>query len=140
MITGGVVIFSHITVGSSDLERSSQFYGVVLLPLGLKKRQVYPDGGPPSACWVVAEDQLPRFYVYQPFNRQPASAGNGAMIAFSAPSIAAVDTAYAAAMAFGGVDEGEPGARPHYGEGYYGAYMRDPDGNKVHVVYRGDLL
>lgn len=62
------------------------------------------------------------------------------MIAFSAPSIAAVDTAYAAAMAFGGVDEGEPGARPHYGEGYYGAYMRDPDGNKVHVVYRGDLL
>jgi hypothetical protein len=61
------------------------------------------------------------------------------MVAFLAPSAAAVDAAYAAGMTAGGSDEGEPGERPHYGVGYYGAYLRDPDRNKVHVVFRGDL-
>jgi len=42
-------------------------------------------------------------------------------------------------MQSGGTDEGAPGNRPEYSEGYYGAYLRDPDGNKVHIVYRGDL-
>ena len=43
-------------------------------------------------------------------------------------------------LAAGGSDEGSPGFRPQYAEGYFGAYLRDPDGNKVHVVYRGDML
>jgi len=70
---------------------------------------------------------------------KPASAGNGSMVAFLAPSPAAVDAAYQAGLATEGGGEGAPGPRPHYGEGYYGAYLRDPDGNKVHVVYRGDI-
>lgn len=74
-----------------------------------------------------------------PFDGKPATTGNGAMTAFLAPSQAAVDTAYAAGMASHGHCEGAPGPRPHYGAGYYGAYLRDPDGNKVHIAFRGDM-
>ena len=116
------------------------FYDAVLAPLGLQRRAVAPDGGPPAACWIAPAHALPRFYVYMPFDGRPASAGNGSMVAFAASSPAAVDTAHAAGLAAGGMDEGAPGLRPHYGTGYYGAYLRDPDGNKVHVVHRGDIL
>ena len=69
-----------------------------------------------------------------------ASAGNGSMVAFLAPSQDAVHTAYTDGLAHGGRDEGAPGPRPQYGKGYYGAYLRDPDGNKIHIVHRADLL
>ncbi|WP_406855232.1 VOC family protein [Alsobacter sp. KACC 23698] len=132
-------MFSHVTVGCSDLDRAARFYDAVLPPLGLQRRAVMPDGGPASACWVSPDAILPRFYVYQPFDGKPASAGNGAMVAFLAADSAAVDAAYASGLRAGGTDEGKPGPRPHYGDGYYGAYLRDPDGNKVHVVCRGDI-
>lgn len=60
------------------------------------------------------------------------------MAAFTAPSRAAVDAAYAAAIATGGLDEGAPGLRPKYAADYYAAYVRDPDGNKLHFVRRGE--
>ncbi|CAB3832975.1 hypothetical protein LMG26846_01068 [Achromobacter insuavis] len=132
-------MFSHITVGVSDLARASDFYDAILEPLGLRQRPVTPDGGPASRCWIVPGATLPRFYAYAPFNGQPPSAGNGSMVAFLAPDAQAVDRAHAAGLAAGGADEGVPGPRPHYGDGYYGAYLRDPDGNKIHLVYRGDL-
>jgi catechol 2,3-dioxygenase-like lactoylglutathione lyase family enzyme len=133
-------MFSHITVGTFNLQDAATFYDAVLQPIGLVRRQVVTsDGGVESVCWVSPDSQLPRFYVYMPFNRQPASVGNGSMVAFQAPSEAAVDAAYLAGLSAGGTDEGKPGERRHYGDGYYGAYLRDPDGNKVHVVYRGDL-
>lgn len=132
-------MFSHVTFGSSDIERASRFYDAVLLPLGLKRRVVTPDGGPEAACWVVAGQALPRFYIYQPFDGAPASAGNGSMVAFNAASPQGVDEAYQAGLTAGGSCEGAPAERPHYGIGYYGAYLRDPDGNKVHIVHRGDV-
>ena len=58
------------------------------------------------------------------------------MAAFAAPTRAAVDAAHAAAMAAGVQDEGPPGLRD-FGPNYYGAYVRDPDGNKLHFVHRG---
>ena len=61
-------------------------------------------------------------------------AGNGVTVAFDAPSRAAVDAFHAAALAAGGSDEGPPGIREHYHPNYYGAYVRDPDGNKLCVV------
>ena len=131
-------MFSHVTVGSNDLERAGRFYDAVLLPLGLRRRAVTPDGGPAALCWV-GEAALPRFYVYEPFDRAPATAGNGAMVAFLAPSEQAVIEAHREGLAAGGTDAGAPGPRPHYGEGYFGAYLRDPDGNKLHLVFRGDL-
>lgn len=132
-------MFSHVTVGTRDLERAARFYDALLGPLGLTRRPVTPDGGPAAACWVVPGRALPRFYAYVPFDGREASAGNGAMVAFAAPSPEAVDAAHAAGLAAGGTDEGPPGPRAHYGEGYHGAYLRDPDGNKIHVVHRGDV-
>ena len=132
-------MFSHVTVGCNDLEAACAFYDAVLIPIGLQRREVTPDGGPTAACWVSPLVPLPRFYVYTPFDRMPAVVGNGCMVAFMAPSAEAVNRAYAAGMATGGADEGAPGPRPHYGIGYYGAYLRDPDGNKVHIAFRGDL-
>jgi catechol 2,3-dioxygenase-like lactoylglutathione lyase family enzyme len=132
-------MFSHVTVGCTDLGRAGAFYDAVLHPLGLAQRQVLPDGGPASLCWIAPGQSLPRFYVYLPFDGQPASAGNGSMVAFLAPTPAAVDAAYAAGIAASGADDGAPGPRSQYGKGYYGAYLRDPDGNKVHVVCRDDL-
>jgi catechol 2,3-dioxygenase-like lactoylglutathione lyase family enzyme len=133
-------MFSHVAVGINDLERSVTFYGALLGPLGLKQRPVTPDGGPATACWVSPDQNLPRFYAYMPFNGMRASLGNGSMVAFAASNPKAVSEAYAAGIAAGGTDEGPPGLRPSYGAGYFGAYLRDPDGNKIHVVHRGDLL
>lgn len=135
-----MAMFSHVTVGVSDLEQAASFYDALLSPLGLTRRRVVPDGGPPSRCWHRQGDALPRFYVYLPFDGQPCAPGNGSMVAFLAPSIAAVKRAHAEGLKAGGTDDGPPGPRSHYGAGYYGAYLRDPDGNKIHVVQRGDLV
>jgi catechol 2,3-dioxygenase-like lactoylglutathione lyase family enzyme len=133
-------MFSHITVGTKNMRKAAAFYDAILFPLGLQRRQVTPDGGPEAACWISPNQSLPRFYVYMPFNQQPSTAGNGSMVAFLAPSMSAVNLAHAAGIEAGGTDEGAPGERTQYGPGYYGAYIRDPDGNKVHIAYRGDLV
>lgn len=129
-------MFSHITVGVSDLDRAGLFYDALMFPLGFARRPVLPDGGPPSLCWHRPSVSLPRFYAYRPFDGQQCSHGNGSMVAFLAPSIDAVETAYAQAMRQGGAVEGAPGPRRQYGAGYFGAYLRDPDGNKIHIVHR----
>ncbi|HQZ04320.1 MAG TPA: VOC family protein [Burkholderiaceae bacterium] len=129
-------MFSHVTLGCRDLVQAVAFFDALLSPLGLVRREVTPDGGPPSACWVVPGQSLPRFYSYVPFDGQPAGAGNGTMVAFIAASTSAVDASHAAGLAAGGRDSGAPGYRPRYGAHYYGAYLLDPDGNKVHIVCR----
>ncbi|RYD26016.1 MAG: VOC family protein [Lysobacteraceae bacterium] len=130
-------MFSHVTVGVSDLNRAAAFYDALLTPLGLAQREVVPDGGPPSRCWHMPGVNLPRFYAYLPFDGCPCSVANGGMVAFLAPSPETVEAAYVEGLRKGGSDEGAPGLRPHYGPDYFGAYLRDPDGNKVHIVYRG---
>jgi catechol 2,3-dioxygenase-like lactoylglutathione lyase family enzyme len=132
-------MFSHITVGCNNLEKAVAFYTAILTPLGLKQRTMTPDGGPPAACFVKDNQPLPRFYIYRPYDRKLATIGNGSMVAFMASSPEEVNAAYKAGIGNGGRDEGQPGERPHYAKGYYGAYLRDPEGNKVHLVYRGDL-
>ena len=129
-------MFSHITVGVSDLDCAGRFYDAVLAPLGLGQRKVEPDGGPASLCWIAQNWPLPRFYAYRPFNGEPNTAGNGSMVAFLAPTHSAVEQAYAQGLANGGKDDGPPGPRLQYGPAYFGAYLRDPDGNKIHIVYR----
>jgi hypothetical protein len=75
-------------------------------------------------------------YVCPPFDGKPATFGNGMMIAFTAPSEDAVRAAYAAGLEFGGKDEGAPGYRPPDKQSWYGAYLRDPVGNKVCVFVK----
>ena len=132
-------MFSHVTLGADDLDLAERFYTAVLGEIGMVPRDVIPDGGPESRCWVRPEHPYPRFYVYRPFDGGAARAGNGAMLAFVAPSRAAVDAAHAIGLRLGGHDEGVPGPRPHYAPDYYGAYLRDPFGNKIHFVHRTEL-
>lgn len=127
-------MFSHITLGVSDLDLAGQFYDALLEPLGLVRRAVTPDGGPTCLCWHEPGVALPRFYAYLPYDGRPCSSGNGTMVAFLARMPAQVDQGYRAALAAGGVDAGAPGPRRNYGPDYYGAYLRDPDGNKIHLV------
>ena len=126
-------MFSHVTIGTHDLTRAGAFYDAVLAPLGIER---VPSKYAKWAAWQ-RPGEAARFWVGRPFNGLPASWGNGAMTAFAAPSRAAVDAAHAAALAAGGTDEGAPGPRPHFTPDYYGAYARDPDGNKIHFVHRG---
>ena len=87
------------------------------------------------ASWGDKDNETaPRFFTGYPFDEQPAGVGNGAMTAFLAEGPAMIDRLYEIAMRMGGSDEGAPGFRPHYGEGFYGADVRDPDGNKLAFV------
>ena len=69
-----------------------------------------------------------------PLDKKAASVGNGITVGLEAPDRAAVDAATRQACRRGGKDEGAPGLRTHYHPNYYGAYLRDPDGNKICVV------
>lgn len=124
-----MAVFSHITVSVSDLDRAASFYDALLAPLGLIQRPVVPDGGPLSRCWHQPDVSLPRCYAWLPFNGQPCSYGNAGIPAFLAPSIGAVERAYAQGIRKGGTDDGAAGPRVHYGPGYFGAYLRDPAGS-----------
>ena len=124
--------FSHITVGSSDMDRSVRFYDAVLAPLGLTRLKTFRAAsgyGPKDFAGI----NLP-FWILRPRDRNAASAGNGVTVAFTVPSHAAVDAFHAAALAHGGTCEGPPGLRTHYHPDYYGAYVRDPEGNKICAV------
>ncbi len=70
-----------------------------------------------------------------PFDQQPAGVGNGTMVALNARSVAHIAELHALALQLGGRDEGGPGHRPQYGDGFHSAYVRDPDGNKLAFVY-----
>src|SRR5690606_927608 len=135
----GALMFSHVAVGADDLEAAGRFYDAVLAPLGLRQRAVAPDGGPPALCWIDPARPLPRFYVYRPFNRQPATPGNGSMVAFLAPSPEAVDAAYAAGIAAGGTEQGVHDLRHRNDIGYYRAYMRVRAGKQILLAYWGNI-
>src|SRR3546814_7327723 len=132
-------MFSHIIVGARDLDRLTRFYDAVLTPLGLVRMPAEDDGVPPGTGWTPAGREWPQFFVQLPFNGLPATWGNGAQVSFAAPSRDAVDAAWQAAIANGGIDEGKPGLREHYGPDYYGAYCRDPEGNKLCFVHADGL-
>jgi catechol 2,3-dioxygenase-like lactoylglutathione lyase family enzyme len=127
-------MFSHVTIGTNNLERAIAFYDAVLAPLGIER---VPSKYEKWSAWQ-RPGEAPKLWVGFPYNRLPASWGNGWMAAFTAPTRAAVDAAYAAGMANGGYDEGAPGLRPHFVPNYYAAYVRDPDGNKIHFVCRAE--
>lgn len=125
-------MFSHVFVGVRDFDRALAFYQPVLAVLGLTQRFVERDR--PWAGWQMAGQARPLFLIGAPFDGAPASAGNGQMAGFLATTRAQVDAMHAAALAHGGSDEGAPGLRPEYHAHYYGAYFRDPDGNKLCVA------
>jgi catechol 2,3-dioxygenase-like lactoylglutathione lyase family enzyme len=117
----------HVSLGSNDLVRARQFYDAVMPILGLRLLK----SGDGAAHYGVGEII---FSLQRPLNRKPASAGNGVHIAFPARTRAMVDDFYAEGLRHGGVSDGKPGLRPEYDANYYGAFLYDPDGNKVEAV------
>ncbi|WP_312937079.1 VOC family protein [Pseudomonas sp.] len=132
-------MFSHIQLGARDLPRMLAFYEPVLACLGLIRVPDTDDQGPAGAGWQPAASDWPQFYVQLPFDGQAASAGNGTQVSFAASSPHAVDEAWRLAQRHGGSDAGAPGLRPHYGAGFYAAYCRDPEGNKLCFVHAPGL-
>lgn len=124
-------MIGYTMVGTRDLNRALAFYDPLFAEMGLD--QCWRDGQ--SASWGRADDEtFPRFFTGYPFDGQEASVGNGVMTAFRVGGATQVDRLYALAMQNGGSDEGKPGFRPQYSEGFYAAYVRDPDGNKLAFV------
>ena len=124
-------MISHIFVGVTDFDRAFKYYSAIMDALGLRLKFCEADAS--WAGWSESDKPRPLFLIGKPFNGKPAYPGNGQMIALLASSRVVVDHAHAVALANGGTCEGPPGLRPQYHANYYGAYFRDPDGNKICV-------
>ena len=125
-------MISHVFIGVTDFQRALEFYRAVMDELGYVLKFTEP--ARPWAGWMQPDRPRPLLLIGHPANGKQAASGNGQMVALLAPSRAAVDRGHAVALAHGGSDEGAPGLRPDYHANYYGAYFRDPDGNKLCVV------
>ena len=122
-------MIGYITIGALDGEKSGAFYDGVLGAIGHERK--FADGG-----WIgygPKGSDSHGVYVCPPANGEPATFGNGSMLAFPAKSQDEVKAAHAAGLAAGGTDEGKPGYRPPEKQEFYGAYLRDPTGNKLCV-------
>ncbi len=120
----------HVSVGVTNMKRSKAFYDAALASLGMTP--IFPVEFSGQLVGVgYGADNKPSFWIQLPINGQPATMGNGVHIAFHADTREAVDAFYLAAMEQGGAEDGRPGLRTEYHPSYYGAFVRDPDGNKI---------
>jgi catechol 2,3-dioxygenase-like lactoylglutathione lyase family enzyme len=116
-------MIGYTSVGTNDLEKAIHFYGELLPLLGAKPFFKSERG----VGWGVSPGKS-MFSVLKPFDGQKATVGNGGMVAFAAANPEQVQALHAKALQLGAQDEGAPGPR---GNGFYGAYFRDLDGNKL---------
>ena len=117
-------MIGYVTVGTNDITRAAAFYDALFAEVAMPRSMASET----FVAWASAPDK-PSFGVTKPFNGQPATVGNGVMVALAAANPEQVKQLYAKAMALGASDEGKPGFRGD--SGYYAAYFRDLDGNKL---------
>jgi catechol 2,3-dioxygenase-like lactoylglutathione lyase family enzyme len=125
--TWGFMI-DHISVAVRDLVIAEQFYTAVLAPLGLSKVRDLPDAA------IGFGKKYPEFWINKREAMAPVADDSGVHICLRAPDVPSVDAFHAAALKTGGTSDGDPGVRTHYDEGYYAAFIRDPDGNRIEAV------
>ena len=122
-------MIGYVTLGTNDLPRAAKFYDALTAELGVGRMMEFDTfiawGTPGGGCGIG---------LTKPFDGDPATVGNGVMAAFEAADEAQVQRLYDIALANGGADEGAPGPR---GDGFYAAYFRDPDGNKLNAYMMG---
>ena len=118
-------MIGYVTLGTNDLERAAAFYDELLKLVGAGRFMEEET----FIAWAVAPDK-PALSVTKPYDGQPATVGNGVMVALAVRKPEQVDAIHARAMELGGADEGAPGPR---GGGFYAAYFRDLDGNKLNA-------
>jgi len=122
-------MIGYVTLGTNDLVRATRFYDAIAQELGVGRMMEtdhFVAWGKPGVGAGVG--------LIKPFDGKPATVGNGVMVALGAKDKAQVDRIYKLAMSLGASDEGPPGSR---GEGFYAAYFRDPDGNKLNAFVMG---
>jgi len=123
-------MIGYVTLGTNDLPRAAAFYDLIAAEMGvgrMMEEETFIAWGAPGGGAGIG--------LTKPFDGQPATVGNGVMAALEAKDRAQVDRLHALALANGGSDEGAPGPR---GEGgFYAAYFRDPDGNKLNAFVMG---
>lgn len=122
-------MIGYVTLGTHDLDRAAAFYDALLAELGASRFM----SGERMIVWGSRPDQ-PMLAVCYPHDGQPASVGNGTMVALSAGSQDKVEQVHARALELGASNEGDPGERM---QGFYGGYFRDPDGNKLVAFHMG---
>lgn len=127
-------MLGYVTIGHNDLEAACAFYDAVFAPLGYGR--TFKDGGWAGYGPGGKAEGL-EFYLCNPHDGGTATFGNGSMLALKAQSRAAVDAFHTAGLAAGGKDEGAPGVRGEFTPPFYGAYLRDPTGNKLCAYFKG---
>lgn len=120
-------MIDHVSVAVRDLEASARFYEAVLGTLGFARLETRP-------ATVGFGKQYPEFWINLRSDMAHVSARSGAHVCFRARATEIVDAFHAAALAAGGTSDGAPGLRPQHGEGYYAAFVRDRDGNRIEAV------
>ncbi|WP_028081833.1 VOC family protein [Solimonas soli] len=116
-------MIGYTLFGTNDLARATRFYDGILGELGARRGMQTER----FITWNIAPDK-PGFGVCKPYDGKTASVGNGTMIGLAVDRPETVDRLYRKVLELGGSDEGAPGDR---GGGFYAAYFRDPDGNKL---------
>ena len=122
-------MIGYASLGTNDLDRALAFYDAVLGLLGAKRVTTMPDAR--GFTLYGTRRGAPMLATTRPYDGEPASVGNGVMVALNAGSRETVDRVHAAAIEQGGGDEGAPGSRGPAAMNFYGGYVRDPDGHKL---------
>jgi catechol 2,3-dioxygenase-like lactoylglutathione lyase family enzyme len=117
----------HVSLGSNDIKRARAFYDPLMSLIGLRLLKHSETSLHYGASDIV-------FSLVTPVDGLSATVGNGVHIAFQAPDRETVRRFHTTALANGGADEGAPGIRDNYNANYYGAFVRDLDGNKIEAV------
>jgi catechol 2,3-dioxygenase-like lactoylglutathione lyase family enzyme len=120
-------MIDHVSVAVHDLETAARFYEAVLATLGYAKLEARP-------ATIAFGKAYSEFWINHRPGMVPIAPDTGAHVALRAKSREMVDAFHAAALAAGGMCGGAPGLRPQHGEGYYAAFIRDPDGNRLEAV------
>ena len=122
-------MIGYVTLGTNDLKRSAAYYDRLLGELGAKRLMDFDT----FIVWGTGMDKA-SLAITEPYNKMPATVGNGVMVAINVRKPERVDAMYKKAMELGGSDEGPPGPR---GGGFYAGYFRDLDGNKLNLFCMG---
>jgi predicted lactoylglutathione lyase len=126
-------MIGYAVLGTNDLARAASFYDALLAEMGVTRMMEFGDRG---YAWAASMDK-PMLCIMKPYDRARATVGNGVMIGIAADSRDQVDRVHKKALELGGTDEGAPGLRAEGGDGFYAAYFRDLDGNKLDVFCYG---
>ena len=123
-------MIGYVTIGTNDLLRAAAYYDALFESIGVGR---FMEEENYFIAWSPAPD-APAVSITVPFNKEPATVGNGVMIALFMETPEKVDALYNKAIELGGTDEGKPGFRPETNDkGFYGGYFRDLDGNKLNA-------